>query len=133
MIRYVLKRVKHMALICYCKERCASCIYRKRESLGDFGTLTIRNRLTLQHASVFLCLKIHAPGLPWWLSGKESTRQCGKRRFDPDPGRSHTQQRNEAHAPQLLSLFSRTQKLQLLKPMCPGDSALQQEKPKHSS
>ena len=64
---------------------------------------------------------------------KNPPANVGNAGLIPDPGRSHTQQRNEAHAPQLLSLFSRTQKLQLLKPMCPGDSALQQEKPKHSS
>ena len=39
----------------------------------------------------------------------------------PDPGRSHMEQ--------LLSLFPRAQKLQLLQPTRPGACALQKEKP----
>ena len=30
-------------------------------------------------------------GLPWWLSGKESTASAGDTSSVPDPGRSHTQ------------------------------------------
>ena len=30
-----------------------------------------------------LRLKMQGVGLPWWLSGKESTCQCGRCRFDP--------------------------------------------------
>ena len=35
-------------------------------------------------------------GLPWWLSGKESTRQCRRRRFNPWSGKipHATQQRS---------------------------------------
>ena len=47
-------------------------------------------------------------GLPWWLSGKESTCQfSGHTSFIPGPGRSHMQQGNQARAPPLLSLCSR--------------------------
>ena len=47
----------------------------------------------------------------------------------PDPGRSHMPRSNEAHEPQLLSLCSRAQELQLLKPQCPQASALLQKRP----
>ena len=31
--------------------------------------------------------KIRPAGLPWWLSGKESTCQCREHEFDPWSGR----------------------------------------------
>ena len=31
----------------------------------------------------FKFVKIVVQGLPWWLSGKESTCQCRRHRFDP--------------------------------------------------
>ena len=30
------------------------------------------------------------PGLPWWLSGKKSTCQCGRHGFDPWVGKTPT-------------------------------------------
>ena len=47
----------------------------------------------------------------------------------PDLGRSHMLQSNEAHVPQLFSLCSRAQELQLLKPTRPRARTPQQEKP----
>ena len=47
----------------------------------------------------------------------------------PGLGRSHLPQSNRACAPQLLSLCSRAQDLQLLKPLGPRTHDLQQEKP----
>ena len=52
--------------------------------------------------------------LPWWLNGKESACQC--RRDGLDLGRSHVLWSSEAHERQLLSPYSRAQKLQLLSP-----------------
>ena len=46
----------------------------------------------------------------------------------PGPGRSHMPRGNDAHAPQLLSLRSRGQGPQLLKPAHPRAYAPQQEK-----
>ena len=40
--------------------------------------------------------QIKIPGLPWWLSGKESTCQCRRRGFDPWSGEM-------PHAAELLS------------------------------
>ena len=125
----MLKRVKRMVLNCYCKERCASSIYWKRASLGDFGTLIVRNQLTLQQAPVFFGLKIHAPGVPWWLSGKESTGQCGKHRLAPRSGKIPHTAENLGPCTTTIEPGSRTRKLQLLKPMYPRDGALQQDKP----
>ena len=46
----------------------------------------------------------------------------------PDPGRSHIPQSNVARVPQLLSLCSRAQEPQLLKPVYPRARVPQQEK-----
>ena len=73
-------------------------------------------------------------GLPWWLSGKESTfSQCRRPEFDPWSRRiPHPQ----AHVPQWPSLCFRAQELPLLsqcpattEALCPRARALQQEKP----
>lgn len=45
-------------------------------------------------------------GLPWWSSGREPTCQGGL-----TPARGHVLQDSKAHAPQLLSLCSRTPKV----------------------
>ena len=47
----------------------------------------------------------------------------------PDPGRSHMSWSDWACVPQLLSLYSRAQELQLWKPTPPGAGGQQQEKP----
>ena len=36
-------------------------------------------------------------GLPWWLSGKESTCQCRRHGSIPELGRSHMPRSNQAH------------------------------------
>ena len=51
------------------------------------------------------------PGLPWWLSGKESPASAGDTGLISDPGRSHVLWSNQAHVPQLLSLCSRAWEL----------------------
>ena len=45
--------------------------------------------------------------VPWWLSGEESTCQCGRHGFIPGAARSHMATRQESHELQLLSLCSR--------------------------
>ena len=55
-------------------------------------------------------------GLPWWLSGEESTCQCKRHDSIPGSGRSHVSRRNYACVPQLLSLYSGAQEPQLLSP-----------------
>ena len=47
----------------------------------------------------------------------------------PDPGRSHMSWSDWACVPQLLSLYSRAQELQLWKPMPPRARGQEQEKP----
>ena len=78
-------------------------------------------------------IKTLPSGLPWWFSGKESSYQYRRHRFDPW---SHLPQSNLAHVPQLLSLCSGAWELQLLS-LCttaaevcmPRTPAPQQEKP----
>ena len=60
-------------------------------------------------------------GLPWWLSGKESTR-AGDMGSIPDPERSHMPRVNEAHPSQLLSLCSRAQEPQWLSPCAAAEA-----------
>ena len=62
-------------------------------------------------------LRIHLPGLFWWLSGKECAGQCRSQGFD-------SWSRKISHAGEQLSLWP-----QLLKPVCPRARVLQQEKP----
>jgi len=54
-------------------------------------------------------LKLVSPGLPWWLSGKESACQCGRHRFDPWIGRIPHATEKLSPVPQLLGLFSSAQ------------------------
>ena len=49
---------------------------------------------------------------------KNPPANAGDMGLSPSPGRSHIPQSNQARAPQLLSLRSRTHKPQLLKPPC---------------
>ena len=98
------------------------CIY---QSFGvfEFGA---KNLFT------FLCVKNWYLGLPWWLSGKESTCQCRRHRFDPWSRKiphSSEQLKPVHHSywtrePELLSPHA-----QLLKPTSPRACALGQEKP----
>ena len=67
-------------------------------------------------------------GCPCWLSGKESTTNAGDTGSMLDPERSHMLQSSLTRVPQLLSLCSGAQGLQLWKPACPRACALQQEK-----
>ena len=67
--------------------------------------------------------------LPWWLSGKESTCYSGDIGLIPDPGRSHIPQSNYVHVPQLLSLCSRAQELQLLNSEGPRSCAPEEKQP----
>ena len=63
------------------------------------------------------------PGLPWWLSGKESPANAGDMGLISDPGRSHVLWSNQAHVPQLLSLCSRAWELRLLSPLITSTEA----------
>ena len=36
----------------------------------------------------------HGARLPWWLSGKEFTGQCGDTGLTPEPGRAHMPRSN---------------------------------------
>ena len=64
-----------------------------------------------------------------WLSGKNLPVNAGDVGSVPDLGRSPMPWNSEAHVSQLLSLCSRAQETQLLKPAQPRAYALQQEKP----
>ena len=75
----------------------------------------------------------HEAGLPCWFSRKESTCQCRRQESDRWSGKIQY-----AHAPRLLSLYSRVQELQLRGPRTMPPEALspwracapQQEKPR---
>ena len=60
---------------------------------------------------------------------KKPSANAGDTGLIPDLGRSHLLQRGQARVLQLLSLQSRAQELQLLKPKCPRACARQQEEP----
>ena len=47
------------------------------------------------------------PGLPWWLSGKESPCQCRRHGFNPWSSKILHVVEQLSHVPQLLSLHSR--------------------------
>ena len=55
-------------------------------------------------------------GFPGGAVVKNPPAKAGDTGLSPGPGRSHTPQSNSAHSPQLLSLHSRAQEPQLLKP-----------------
>ena len=67
-------------------------------------------------------------GLPWWLSGKESSYQGRGHGFYPWSGRIPHALEQLSPVPQQLSLCSRAWGLQLLKPECPRARG-PQEKP----
>ena len=73
-------------------------------------------------------LRNWVPGLPWWLSGKESACQCRSHGFDPWPGR--IPYASEQAKPMLHNYWPHT--LQLLKPGCPRACPPQLEKPPQS-
>ena len=60
---------------------------------------------------------------------KKPSANAGATGLIPDLGRSHLLQSDQARVLRLLSLQSRAQELQLLKPECPRACARQQEKP----
>ena len=70
-------------------------------------------------------------GLPWWLSGKESTYQCPD--LIPDPGRSHVPQSIEDCPLQLLSLNATTTEVQAREPEFRSKRSHHNEKPTHCS
>ena len=65
-----------------------------------------------------------AGGLPWWLSGKESARQC-RRHMGSIP---HIVEQPSPHALEPGNHNCRAHIWQLLKPACPRAHATQQEK-----
>ena len=77
-------------------------------------------------------------GLPWWLSGKEFTCQCRRHGFDPWSSKVPHAVQQLSLCTQLLSLWSRAQRLyllsrahvpQLLEPPYPEAHAPPQQKP----
>ena len=64
----------------------------------------------------FCMMKTVLEGLPWWLSGKESTCQWRRHRFDPWSRKIPNAAEQLSHGPQLLSLYSRAWEPQLLSP-----------------
>ena len=85
------------------------------------------------HSQINKYIFLKHEGLPWWLSGKESTCQHRKHGFDPSPGKiPHAM---EQLSPCTTTVCSRAQELQLQSPraaateaVCPRACALQQEK-----
>ena len=67
-------------------------------------------------------------GLPWRLTGKESSCQRRRHRFDPWSRKIPRAKGQLSLYIQLLSLFSGAQESQLLQPKLPRACALQQEK-----
>ena len=68
-------------------------------------------------------------GLPWCSVGKTPPASAGDIGPICGPGRFHAPHSNQIHAPELLSLRSGDQELQLLVPSHLRAHALQQEKP----
>ena len=65
--------------------------------------------------------------LPWQLNGKESTCQCRRHDFDPWSKKiTHAVWEQLSPCTTILSLCSRVQEPQLLKPLCPRAHAPQQ-------
>ena len=74
------------------------------------------------------------PGLPWWLSGKESTCRCRRHRFDPWSGRiprglEQLSPRATTMEPVPCSLGTTTTEARVLKPVGSRACAPRQEKP----
>ena len=63
------------------------------------------------------CQEFNFSGFPGGAVVKNPPANAGDMGSSPGPGRSHMPQSNWAHAPQLLSLCSRTREPQLLKPV----------------
>ena len=72
--------------------------------------------------------KVHTEGLPWSLSGEESTCQCRKQESIPGSGWFHKPWESWTCAPEPMSHSHWAQVLQLLKPECSRAYAPQQEK-----
>ena len=88
----------------YCS-RIGQSIYRKQTKLRTFTTKRTIKKKKIQ-------------GLLWWLSGKESTCQCRRHRFDPWSGKI-------PNVAEQLSLCTTN-----TEPMLPRTCALQQEEPR---
>ena len=78
---------------------------------------------------IYLPLKRRDEGFPGGSVVKNLPANARDTGWIPDLGRFHMPRRNWSHAPQLLSLCSRTWESKLLKPTHPRAGALQQEKP----
>jgi len=103
---------------------------KKKELSGVSRTCqSFHNKHKSNHSTI--CLKLTQWCISIILQQIERLKQS-----IPDPGRSHMLQGDEARMPQLLSLCSRTRRLQplrpyvpqILKPVCPRAHAPQQEK-----
>ena len=65
-----------------------------RDSVGS--TVAPKSRVRLLEKTTCVCT--HAWGRPWWLSGKEPTCQCRRRRFDPWVGRIPWRRKWQTHS-----------------------------------
>ena len=73
---------------------CDSCIGRQIlyhcptwEAHGFLSAYPVGRECSQQPAVQIFTHNYRAPGLPWWLSGKESACQCRRCRFDPWAGK----------------------------------------------
>ena len=94
--------------------------------LKHFGCNNLFEIMVVYYLKTEEALKKSIVGLPHWLSGKESTCQCRRHRFNSWPRKIPP-----ATELQLLSLCSKVWELQLLMPEYSRACALQQEKPEH--
>ena len=78
---------------------------------------------------LILSLKILLLDISDGTVGNSSSANGGDTGVIPGLGRSHMPRGNQIHEPHLLSLCSRAQEPQLLKPACPRARAPKQEKP----
>ena len=102
------------------EKRHSLCVNSPRCSVSTTLSLTPTPKHTshipMTQVCTHTCTHTHMPGLPWWLSGKESACQCRRHGFDPWvrkipwktkwqttpvflPGRSHGQRSLVSYSP----------------------------------
>ena len=89
----------------------------------------VKNNRKVGKGLEYFTKQTNKPGLLWWFSGKKSASQCRRHGFGPRRRKIPHARNNEARVPQLLSLCSRAQVAQLLKPKHPKACAPQREAP----
>ena len=87
------------------KQQSSSNVYRAH--VGQSLDFSCQRQFLQLLRRITSSLKINLLGLPWWLTGKESSCWCRRLGSIPDPGRSHIalgRRATKPRAPQLLSL-----------------------------